>query len=254
MAVSFIIFVARISGLLAPLNIVGGDMKNKPKLLDLFCGAGGASMGYYRAGFQPYGIDNNPQPNYPFPFLLMDAFEASDRLLRGEGLTFSNGETLYLKDFSAFHASPPCQLFSTAYSMNVPQGKGKAVNLIPQTREMLLTGDKPFVIENIPRAPLRKDLLLCGTMFGLGVFRHRVFECSSPILNPLHPKHNGRIGDGKYYCITQNGWDYVRLQEYDLEKWKLAMGIDWHINKRMLAEAIPPAYTEYIGKYLIKYV
>jgi len=84
----------------------------KPKLLDLFCGAGGAAMGYHRAGFDPYGIDNKLQPHYPFPFLLMDALEAVDRLLRGEGLTFNNGETLYLADFLAFHASPPCQEYS----------------------------------------------------------------------------------------------------------------------------------------------
>ncbi len=190
-------------------------------------------MGYHRAGFEVEGVDIKPQPHYPFKFYQADALEFP------------------LDGYDAYHASPPCQLFSTAYSANKPQGKGRAVNLIPQTRELLLASQKPFVIENIPRAPVRKDLLLCGVMFDLGVFRHRIFECSFPIFNPPHKKHNGKIGDGKYFCITQNGWDYVHLQEYDLEKWKLAMGIDWTINKRMLAEAIPPAYIEYIGKYLM---
>lgn len=87
----------------------------KPRLLDLFCGAGGCSEGYRRAGFEPYGIDNKPQPHYPFPFLLMDALEAMDRLLRGEGLTFSNGETLYLSDFAAFHTGCVASSFQPAH-------------------------------------------------------------------------------------------------------------------------------------------
>ncbi len=207
----------------------------KPRLLDLFCGAGGASMGYHRAGFDVEGVDIKPQPHYPFKFYQADALEFP------------------LEGYDAYHASPPCQLFSTAYSMNISQGKGKAINLIPQTRTLLLETTKPYIIENIPRAPIRKDLLLCGTMFGLGVFRHRKFEINGfEALGIPHTKHNGKIGDGKYYCITQNGWDYVYLQEYNLEKWGEAMGIDWHINKRMLAEAIPPAYTEYAGKQLWK--
>lgn len=206
----------------------------KFRLLDLFCGAGGASMGYYRAGFEAEGVDIKPQPHYPFKFYQADALKFP------------------LEGYDAYHASPPCQLFSTAYSMNIPQAKGKAINLIPQTRARLLETNKLSVIENIPRAPLRKDLLLCGTMFNLGVFRHRIFEIEGlEVWQIPHEKHNGKIGDGHYYCITQNGWDYVHKQEYDLEKWKVAMGIDWHINKRMLAEAIPPAYTEYIGKCLL---
>ena len=84
-------------------------MPDKPRLLDLFCGGGGAAMGYHRAGFSVYGIDNKFQKHYPFPFLLMDALEAMDRLLRGDGLTFNNGKTLYLKGFDAYHASPPCK-------------------------------------------------------------------------------------------------------------------------------------------------
>ncbi len=94
----------------------GEEMReNRPRLLDLFCGAGGAAMGYYRAGFDCYGIDNDPKllRHYPYPHICMDALEVMDRLLRGEGLTFSNGETLYMVDFAAFHASPPCQGYST---------------------------------------------------------------------------------------------------------------------------------------------
>ncbi len=104
------------------------EMTLKPRLLDLFSGAGGAAMGYHRAGFAPYGIDSNPKPlrHYPFPYICMDALEAMDRLLRGEGLTFNNGETLYLKGFAAFHASPPCQKWSSMTN----GGQGRTDTLI----------------------------------------------------------------------------------------------------------------------------
>lgn len=192
-------------------------------------------MGYYRAGFEVEGVDIKPQPHYPFKFYQADA------------LTFP------LERYDAYHASPPCQLFSTAYSMNIPQGKGNAVNLIPQTRQVLR--NKISVIENVWCSPLRRDLALCGVMFALGVFRHRIFELSGfSVIQPAHPKHTGRIGDGKYYTITKCGWDYAQKQIYDLGLWKKAMGIDWKINRKMLSEAIPPAYTEYIGKYLMEFL
>ena len=111
----------------------------KLKLLDLFCGAGGASMGYHRAGFAPYGIDNKPQPHYPFPFLRMDALEAMERLLGGEGLTFSNGETLYLEGFDAYHASPPCKADNQGVLCRPKHenARAKYARLIIPTRERL---------------------------------------------------------------------------------------------------------------------
>lgn len=108
----------------------------KPKLLDFYCGAGGTAMGYSKAGFSVYGIDNKPQPNYPFPFLQMDALEALDTLLSGEGLTFSNGETLYLADFDALHASPPCQ-HATFIANQWRKAGYKYPELIEPTRKRL---------------------------------------------------------------------------------------------------------------------
>jgi DNA (cytosine-5)-methyltransferase 1 len=207
------------------------------KALDLFCCAGGVSKGLNQAGFEVTGVDIESQPEYPYKFIQADATKLS--------LDF-------LRQFDFIWASPPCQLFSTAYTMNISQGKGKAVNLIPQTRKLLEESGVPFVIENIPRAPLRKDLMLCGTMFDLGVFRHRVFEASFKIKQPIHPKHNGKIGEGKYYCITQCGWDYAKIQKWNLKEWQKAMGI-FHITKRKsLAEAIPPDYALYIAKCFLK--
>ena len=224
----------------------------KPKLLDLFCGAGGASMGYYRAGFEVYGIDIKPQPHYPFPFLLMDALEAIDRLLRGEGLTFSNGETLYLSDFNAYHASPPCQGYSA--TANLPWLKDKEYPLlILPTRLMFQSTGKPYVIENVKRARINcKQLetrkiaghgmdagLLCGCMFDLPFYLQRLFETNFLWWQPKHKDHKtlvaGRMFGG-------------RLREAQGAKHRL---LDW-MDKDEAKEAIPPAYTEYIGKYLLK--
>jgi len=222
----------------------------KPKLLDLFCGAGGASMGYYRAGFALYGIDNKPQPHYPFPFLQMDALEAMDRLLRGEGLTFSNGETLYLSDFAAFHASPPCQHYTMM--QNIVKRRDAHPDLIAPTRDRLIATGKPYVIENVYKAPLRGHLMLCGTMFGLRIIRHRFFEC--PWMNlTLLPSCN--------HSDVYDPWH----GKGNADEFRRAMGIDWMLDvggghknggsrSGTLSEAIPPAYTEYIGKYLLQVI
>lgn len=206
-------------------------------------------MGYYRAGFQPYGIDNKPQPHYPFPFLLMDALEAMDRLLRGEGLTFSNGKTLYLKDFDAYHASPPCQRWSAAF--NHIYGRGEYPDLIADIRKRFLAVAKPYVIENVYKAPLKATLMLCGTMFGLDVIRHRYFEMHPNGLFPpytcTHTKKTARQG---YAPIPGKEYHVVTGHLSNIKNAQRAMGIDWMLAKEIV-EAIPPAYTEYIGRYLL---
>jgi len=233
----------------------------KPRLLDLFCGAGGAAMGYHRAGFEVYGIDNKPQKNYPFPFLQMDALEAMDRLLRGEGLTFSNGVTLYLADIDAYHASPPCQDYSVVKSLH----KGKE---FPRLIEPILTRfrntRKPYIIENVigsnlppqPKLDGTLGVMLCGTSFGLNIRRHRLFETSFPV--PTLPcDHSIPIMDiygDKERCKRMRelfpesiGMDFER-------HWVIHIGVSWMRKRNEWREAIPPAYTEYIGKYLMEYI
>jgi len=224
----------------------------KPKLLDLFCGAGGASMGYHRAGFAVYGIDNKPQPHYPFPFLQMDALEAMDRLLRGEGLTFNNGETLYLADFAVFHASPPCQKWSTGTAIH----GYKHPDLLTPIRERLIATGKNYIIENVKGAPLQNAFMLCGTMFGLKVKRHRYFECSFDIyFAPATCACRGKAG----FTNSKSGFSSfankaklisVAGHNFSVTDAMIAMNIDW-MKQAGLTQAIPPVYTEYIGKYLM---
>src|SRR4030042_2837765 len=144
---------------------------NKPRLLDLFCGAGGAAMGYHRAGFEVVGVDIKPQPHYPFEFHQADA------------LTFP------LDEFDAYHASPPCQAF-TKYKNLRKDLPSRYPNLIPSTRRRLTDTDKPFVIENVEGSPLINPIVLCGSMFGLDVRRHRLFECGKFTVQPLVCHHN----------------------------------------------------------------
>src|SRR6516165_1049342 len=139
----------------------------RPRLLDLFCGAGGAAMGYHRAGFDVIGVDIDPQPNYPFEFIQADALEI---LRRGVP------PTPWWKSLSpmAIHASPPCQA-----SCNLTKGTNKGreyPQLIPPTRSLLAHFPGPTVMENVQGSKLRRDLTLCGEMFGLAVIRHRYFE------------------------------------------------------------------------------
>lgn len=224
-------------------------LNKKPKLLDLFCGAGGCSEGYRWAGFDPYGIDSDPKPlrHYPFPYLCMDALEAMDKLLRGEGLTFSNGETLYLADFAAYHASPPCQEYSRTKSLH-PQFSYP--DLLADVRTRLLLTKKPWVIENVVGAPFEHWIVLCGMMFGLRTYRHRRFETSFLMMQPEHPKHIERVLNRGYdpnwtgfFCVTGGGNAPAAVM-------KQAIGIDW-MTRKEFTQAIPPCYTEYIGKYLM---
>lgn len=206
------------------------------RLLDLFCGAGGAAMGYYRAGFtEIVGVDIKPQPHYPFRFVRADALE---------GHTLPQG-------FDVIHASPPCQSFSKTRA--ILRGKGlrnPGVDLVAQTRALLRRHGRPYVIENVPGAPLEAPIVLCGTMFGLRVYRHRLFECSELILAPGDGPHEHTTGSHRGYSkdtpfITVGGNNYNR------EQGAAAMGIGWPMTRAELSQAIPPAYTEFIGRQLI---
>lgn len=200
----------------------------KPRLLDLFCGAGGASMGYHRAGFEVVGVDVNPQKNYPFEFHQADAL------------------TYPLEGFDAIHASPPCQAFCAGFVPN----RERHADLIHQTRERLNTTGIPWVIENVRRAPIRADFILFGWMFGLPLERRRHFETNWEGMD-MSP---GRSHFGPTVCIAGRGTPtgtYKRLgRALTIKEKQDAMGIDWCSTKG-LAQAIPPAYTEFIGKALI---
>ena len=211
------------------------------RLLDLFCGAGGAAMGYHRAGFEVVGVDIAPQPHYPFEFHQGDALD-------------------YLaarwQEFDAIHASPPCQA-STALTKGTNRGR-LYVNLIPATREMFAQIDAPTVIENVQGSDVRRDLTLCGEMFGLGVIRHRYFELGGWSADqPRHRPHRGRVSgyrhgqwfDGPYVAVYGDGGGKGSVPE-----WQHAMGIDWTDVRKSIAEAIPPAYTEYVGRQLIEHM
>ncbi len=208
---------------------------SKPRLLDLYSGAGGAAEGYHRAGFDVTGVDNRSQPHYPFAFIQADALE----YLAGHG-----GE------YEAFHASPPCQAHS---SLKYVTGK-EYTDLIPITRELLIASGKPYVIENVERAPLLNPITLCGTMFGLKVFRHRKFETSFFMLAPEHISHRwwgARVGRCGHREIDASGFMSIAGHFSNVAHAREAMGIDWMVASE-LAQAIPPAYTEYIGKQLLE--
>lgn len=208
-----------------------------PRLLDLFCCQGGAAAGYARAGWDVEGVDLEPQPRYPFTFHRADALE----FVREHG-----------HRYDAFHGSPPCQAF-TAYRRRDPAKVGAlALDLIEETRAAFLATGKPSVIENVEGAPLRADVVLCGSMFGLGVRRHRVFELGGfTMLQPQCRHHEQR---GSYPCATNRSNPRrtceVGVYRIPLETQKAAMGgCEW-MDLPGLSQAIPPAYTEAIGRVL----
>ena len=238
------------------------EKQGRPKLLDLFCGAGGASMGYHRAGFDVVGVDIEAQPDYPFPLYQGDALAVLHKLLDGHILGFrwpgTDGFTTWhtLGDFAAIHTSPPCQA-STALTKGTNKGRDY-VQLIPETRELLATTDRPTVIENVQGAEVRRDATLCGEMFGLDVIRHRYFEVDGILIDPPpHRPHRGRVRgwrhgtyyDGPYVAVYGDGGGKGSVRE-----WQMAMGIDWTDSRKSIAEAIPPAYTEFIGRQLIEHL
>ncbi|NEZ54979.1 DNA cytosine methyltransferase [Adonisia turfae] len=208
----------------------------KPKLLDLFCCAGGAAMGYHEAGFDVVGVDIKPQSRYPFQFHQMDWQEA---------LTI-----LDLSEFSVIHASPPCQGYSVTKSLS----QSSAPKLIPVVREALQEIGKSYVIENVSgaKSELINPIKLRGNMFGLQVQRDRYFEVNPWIMSPPVVPISGSCSShrGKNRLHTGDGFITVTGCNFLVDEARQAMGIDWMIGKE-LAQAIPPAYTRWIGEQLM---
>ncbi|MFF1495862.1 DNA methylase [Streptomyces sp. NPDC058304] len=218
---------------------------DRPLLLDLYSCAGGAGMGYRRAGFDVEGVDIRPRPNYPFTFRQGDALTVLAELIE-------SGE---IRRYTMAHASPPCQKgCALTVGTNTSRGWGGThVDLVAPTRELLDASGLPYVIEQPNgRAIIRKDLSLCGEMFGLGVLRHRNFELGSwTAPRPIHPQHRGRVRgwrhgryhDGPYVAAYGSGGGKATVPEM-----QQAMGIDWTDVREELTEAIPPAFSEWIGR------
>lgn len=240
---------------------------SKPKLLDLFCGAGGAARGYQRAGFYVVGVDIKPQKRY-----------AGDEFIQADALQYV---TKCGWSFDAIHASPPCQ----AYSQITPD-RSRHVALIPHTRWLLESLGLPYVIENVygAKKSLRNPIMLCGAQFGLKVYRHRLFESNVLLFQPEHQPHRDNtpraghgVSDKGFISVTSGGNQlahggaaapprsgtygmsskgFVSVSGHfsgaDYCRW--AMGVDWYMSAAELAQAIPPAFTEYIGRQLLHYV
>lgn len=242
---------------------------DRPRLLDLFCGAGGAAMGYHRAGFKVVGVDIKPQKHYPFEFHRADAM------------------TYPLDGFDVIHASPPCQKFCSMRKGRWQEREHP--DYVAGIRERL--NGRVYIIENVVGAPLKATILLCGAMFGLQtkegsqLRRHRYFECKPAISFVWPCSHNGYAAIGVYgggqhpqrryneihrTVKVPPGAEYIRkpatigiwgnsggtskrdqISHYGVDARKQAMGIDW-MNGKELSEAIPPAYTEFIGKQLME--
>ncbi|MFE5936035.1 DNA methylase [Streptomyces sp. NPDC056470] len=217
---------------------------DRPLLLDLFCCAGGAATGYDRAGFDVVGVDIRPRPNYPYTFVQADALEYLAALI-------ASGE---IRRYAFIHSSPPCQAgCALTVGTNRSRGWGGThVDLVPPTRDLLEASGLPYVIEQPNgRAEIRKDLTLCGEKFGLGVIRHRNFELGRwSVQKPIHVPHRGRVRgwrhgeffDGPYVAAYGNGGGKPSIPEL-----QAAMGITWTDVREELTEAIPPAYSEWIG-------
>ena len=203
------------------------------KLLDLYCGVGGASAGYAAAGFEVTGIDVKHGKRYPYTYI------------KGDVLQYLK-DFDFLQSFDVIHASPPCQTHSITQHLRNAQGKTTSkVDLIPQTRAALIASGKPYIIENVPGSPLVNPIQLCGSAFNLKVRRHRLFESNMSLKGSIcNHKAQGRPV-GVYGSlkdeIPKGGKTAISIDEA-----REAMGISWAIWTE-LVEAIPPAYTKYLG-------
>lgn len=234
---------------LSPAQVFVGDEDEaggvKPLLVDLFCGAGGASMGYSRAGFDVIGVDLEPQKHYPFEFVQMDAI----RWLTDVIALLGPGDTYMGRTITAIHASPPCQ-----DHMMTPHKKHGTGWLLGASRDLLNETGLAWVIENVPgHRHMRADFRLCGCQFGLDLRRERWFETSwegFAMMSPCH--HRGPVpsvvGHGTPSWVREKLGYNPTIADY-----RRCMGIDW-MNRDELSQAIPPAYTEFIGAQLMQHI
>ena len=210
------------------------------KLLDLYCKAGGASRGYQLAGFEVVGVDIKKQKRYPYEFIQADCLE----LMK---------DMEFLRSFDVITASPPCQTHSITQHLRNAQGKSTdKIDLIPQTREALVASGKPYVIENVPGSPLINPIRMCGSSFGLKVRRHRLFESNIQLTSSIcnHKEQGKPVG---IYGSMRDEIPKGGHTAKSIEQAREAMGIDWMIWGE-LVEAIPPIYTQTIGKQILSVI
>ena len=206
------------------------------KLLDLFCGVGGASVGYAQAGFEVHGVDLKHGKRYPFTYLRADVLDIFK-------------DDAFINQFDVIHASPPCQTHSITQHLRKAQGKStKKLDLIPETRAALIASGKPYIIENVPGSPLINPIQLCGSSFGLKVRRHRLFESNLSLIGSecLHKEQGRPVG---VYGSLRDDIPHGGKTADSIDQAREAMGISWAIWSE-LVEAIPPLYTSYLGNQI----
>ena len=210
----------------------------------MFCGGGGAAKGIHDAGFNVVGIDINSQPDYPYEFLQCDVFDLPLE---------------FFEEFDFIWSSPPCQAYSYSTKWNRNLGK-KYPDLVQRTRELLDRTKKPYVIENVPGAPIRKDLMLCGDMWDMDIIRHRHFEIEGfHVVQLKHRRHKGMVANGTKIGIFTGNKQNDRMrrkytiaghQDGTIKQWQDAIEIDWIRQKHVLAQCVPPRYSRYIASHL----
>lgn len=248
-------------------------MTDRPRLLDLCCGVGGASVGYLRAGWDVVGVDLKPQPNY-----------GGEHFVQADAIEYLEA---HIHEFDAVHASFPCQGYSIATPTWAKQQQAEGwyrTDLIPAARQICDDYGMPLIMENVPRAerdyrhpnlvintygtdlgpefdgtseqmllPVQRPVTLCGTQFGLPIIRHRVFEVGE-MVNPLaHQPHQGSVRDGDYITVAGHGADNKKGNS-SLNAWRFAMAMPWAMTRHELAEAIPPSYTKYLGQQMLAWL
>ena len=241
----------------------------RPKILDLYCCAGGAAVGYHRAGFDVYGIDINPQPRYPFAFRRDDALATLALLLTGEGVVFDTDEgpvRLWMEDFVAIHASPPCQSFSRTKTLH----SNEHPDLVEPTRTLLKQTGKPWIIENVVGAPLIDPIKLCGSEFDmigedvdgvpLKMIRHRLFESNVQLTGKGGCRHRKDIQTASVYGAG-GGWTPKHRDNPErrggyiphVDVLRKILEVDW-TTKHELSQVVPPAFTEHLGRQLLDHI